>query len=747
MNKFLISFLLLCITLLTGCSIDNINDKSGGQEGSVSLNLSPNSEVVYKSGQSGVDLFDTPNISDFKIQIYNSNQELYAGFPKFSEMPSPTRLKAGSYTIVASHGANAPAAFDAPYFRGEAPFTINGSGNTPLSFACKIENVLIGVEYTDKFKAVFNNYSLDVMTEHTVNEEGKYEALRFVGDDKRIGFVRVAPIVYLSVSLHKIDTDKDYRYGVTPLSNIKGGEYYKLVFDTDANGSATVSITLNDETQSTPLDVTLGEEYLSKLEPKINTTFDSTQPYIFRYGSFGSKNPTIAAINAPGGIKTLVMEVNSEYAQQKGVPETIDFSTITSDVEVKLRDLGIECSKTMIGASSGRISFTKMFATLDPEMAKDRSEHIFKINGTDNYDRPFSKDLTFEVLPLILEMRGINDYDVWAKHAKFNEVVIKDVSPEEAQTLNIKYQVSVKGAEWVDIQDYNIENGVVSLSKLSDNTEYKVRAAVSGVYSDEIAFTTEEAKNVPNASFEENYSEKFNTNPENITYYPYLQGEENPFWQTLNLMTTGNKLKEYYKSYPCATVVTDASHGSNAIKLQTVGWGSGSSSPWGMLSALIPRPSYTVPGKLFIGDFVDSQDYNSGKNSMKQGKPFNSRPTSIDFDYKFATYNTIIGSEMQVYVLLENRAADGAVTVIANGEFKWSTKGDSGPYKTQNIPLTYTNTQMKATHISMSFQSQEDKSIGITELKGYDVDGRSSTTWDRRTTGSSLFVDNIVLKY
>ncbi|MEG2493229.1 MAG: DUF4493 domain-containing protein [Rikenellaceae bacterium] len=737
MNKIFISVLSVALLLVSSCAIDNINDENGGKEGTLSLILTQNKELVYKGGQKGNDLFVTPDIADFKVLVFNSKNEQYASFPKFADMPSKTCLKEGSYTIVASHGANPPAAFNAPYFEGKSSFSIKGSDNTPLDLTCKVANVLVSVSYTDKFKAIFDQYSLDLMTEYTVNEQGDYESLRFVGDDKRVGFVRVAPIVYLSVSLHKKSTDKSYRYGVTPLKDVKGGEYYKLIFDTDVNGNAIVSITMNDETQNKPIDVALGEEYLPKLPPVVKTTFNSDVPYSVRYGFFEATTPLVAFLKAQGDIKSVIMEVNSEYAAHKGVPSIIDFSAITPETEAALKALGVEYTP-MIGAKSGRLNFTKMLSTLDNYLSHNTSQHVFNIKITDTYNRTTSKEIAFEVRPLIINMGVVHDYDIWANHGKFSCAKYLDCTPEEEQKYPIKYEYSTSDGKWYELRNYTIDaNGDVILTKLNDNTTYKVRATAAGAFSDEILFKTEEARNLPNASFEEFYQEKYATNIESVIYYPYAKGEGNPFWQTLNPMTTRDKSNDYYKSYPCALIVDDASNGNKAIKLYTVGWGSGSSTPIG----IIPRPSATIPGKLFIGDFVESEDWNSGNKSMKQGKPFASRPISIDFDYKYTAYNTVLGSTMQVRASLENRAADGTVTVIATGSFDWFTKGNSGGYKTQNIVLNYTNMKMKATHISLSFQSQEDKNIGITELKGIDENG------SKRTTGSYLFIDNIVLKY
>lgn len=742
MKKFFISALFLSLISLSGCAIDSTNAKNEGEEGDLSLNLAPSGDVTYKNGQQGSDLFAIPDIADFKVLVFNSKNEQYASFAKFSDMPSPTRLKAGSYTIVASHGANPPAAFDAPYFEGRAPFTIDGMGNTPLQLSCKIANVLVGVQYTDKFKAVFDNYSLDVMTEYTVNEEGGYEALRFTGDDKRVGFVRVAPKVYLSVSLHKIDTDKTYRYGVTPLEGVKGGEYYKLVFDADARGNAVVNITLNDETQSKPMDVTLGEEYLPKLPPAISTTFNTEVPYSFRYGFLDASKPLIAALKAQGTIEKAVMNINSDYAAQKGVPSTIDFANITPDVANALKSLGIEWSKSLVGSTSGRILFTKMLTSLDASMAQAKSEHIFTIKITDSFGRETEKEIDFEVLPIGLKLNLISNANAWSKHILIEPAEILFVTPEEAQGMHVNYQYSVDNVNWKDIAS-TLENGKAVIKGFKPNTTYSIRANISKLQTEAYSFTTEEATPIPNASFEEYYTEKFGMDAmkQSVCLWPYTKDATDKFWETLNPMTTRDRSDCYYRSIPCVNVTDDASDGDNALTITTVGWGNGSKKP----SSSRLQPSSRIPGKLFIGDYTDSDDWTSGIKSMVKGKPFASRPLSISFDYKYEPLNN---NKMVVQVIVENRDG-GNVTEIARGEFVDGVKVSA--YTKKTISLTYSSTTLKATHLYMVFQSCEDGSLTNSDLKFLDT-GEHNTFLnlgdkDQMTIGSRLWVDHVVVGY
>ncbi|MEG2282848.1 MAG: hypothetical protein RSB93_06425, partial [Rikenellaceae bacterium] len=70
MNKIFISVLSVALLLVSSCAIDNINDENGGKEGTLSLILTQNKELVYKGGQKGNGVSkEIDNIADERFFI------------------------------------------------------------------------------------------------------------------------------------------------------------------------------------------------------------------------------------------------------------------------------------------------------------------------------------------------------------------------------------------------------------------------------------------------------------------------------------------------------------------------------------------------------------------------------------------------------------------------------------------------------------------------------------------------------
>lgn len=753
MKKLLIGALALPF-ILFGCSTNKIDGTVGGAEGSASLMLTKNSEVEYVNSEKGDPLFQVPDLADFSVIFYDSKGEHYGGFTKFSEMPEQVRLKEGNYTLKAYYGYNKPVAFDEPYYEGTADFKVTGGSNTPVAVISRLANVLIKVNYSDRFKEVFGNYSLDVMSEHTVDDNGSYYSLNFKGNDKRVGFVKVAETIYLSLQVTKKDNGEVYRYGAEPIKGAKGGEFYNLMFDSDANGNATLNITITDDTESRDYPVKLDQDFMPKGEPVINTTINTDAPYGFRFGMYDG-SPVVAVLKAQGRIKNVLMDVDSEYASSIGVPAHVDFLNMSDAERNALTSLGIEWTEDMIGRDNGTLRFTKMLSELDPSVAASLSENKFVITLVDSYDREAEETFEFRILPLTVSLHGINDYDVWASTASFAPATFnEDITPEELGEMDVKYQVSTDKNTWISVAHATNDSGQTELTGLKDGTHYYARVFVNNVVSsDIIEFTTEEAKNFPNASFEDYYAEKFVETglSSSVVLYPYAQGDSDPFWCTLNEFTTYQKDENYWMSYPCVELSDDATDGNVALKIQTVGWGPGSKcSSYGTVTS-----ANRTPGKLFIGDyeFIDG-DLPLGNNGIIKGKPFNSRPKTISFDYRYYAYKKIflIGggkNTMEVKAVIENRDGDEPV-VIADAEFSRTVDSETlTSYTTQTLELDYKRTDLKATHIYMVFQSQPDnEKIATNETVTTDTkEEGAAKNQARKVTGSYILLDNIVVGY
>ncbi|MBE9488629.1 MAG: DUF4493 domain-containing protein [Bacteroidetes bacterium] len=746
MKKLSINTLVFIVLFFISCS-SNKEFNNSRNEGSFTLSINQDNTLINKTGTQGVPSLIVPDVNDFSIIINDVNGDKYAGFSKFADMPKQTRLKEGDYTINISHGVNRTATFTSPYYFGSAPFSINGSGNTPVDVTCKISSILVSVSYSDAFKEVFSNYSLQTVVE---NAKGGHDAISFIGDDSRIAYLRQTDKIFLTMNLTKIKSDKQYKYGVSPIIDAKSGEYYKILFDTNAQGDATITITVSDAVNERNVDVKIGDEYLPKSPPEINGTFDISKSYILRYGMYDNE-PLVVVLKADEGIKNIILDIESQYASEHGVPAQIDLKSVSSEHKQAFENIGILWNNDVVGKTSMSLKFTKMISSLPMTMAKVESHNKFKITLIDNYDRQIEQNLDFNILPVNITLQDIEDYNVWFNYVIISPVVISDVPSEEMANYPLSYEFSENGEDWLksdfvdNEEDYKFEN-------LKSNTAYQVRAVSRGVSSEILSFKTEEKKNVPNASFEEFWEDKYNNEGNyHHCYYPYSKDEVEPFWQSLNPKTTRDRKKEYYKSFPGVRKVTDATDGNYALCIQSVGWGADSSYPWGAWHGA----EYITQGRLFVGDFVKSDDNNVGLNSMKKGKPFTSRPKSLSFDYKFSAYNKVIGNHFNVNIELQHRLSDGTIQIIAKGHYEETTKDQKydfsaltfpGDYSNRTVTLNYTNKKLKATHIFIEFVSDNNSTLGITEIVGTDA-GDSSSRWDKLAIGSVIYLDNLNLNY
>ena len=93
-------------------------------------------------------------------------------------------------------------------------------------------------------------------------------------------------------------------------------------------------------------------------------------------------------------------------------------------------------------------------------------------------------------------------------------------------------------------------------------------------------------------------------------------------------------------------------------------------------------------------------------------------------------------------VTVEHRAADGQTITLATNRVELPAMAG---YTYFEVPLSYTNTQYKATHIKVMFassrkasQSQQEESNSITTV---------NNAAEAVSLGSELYIDNITLKY
>lgn len=343
-----------------------------------------------------------------------------------------------------------------------------------------------------------------------------------------------------------------------------------------------------------------------------------------------------------------------------------------------------------------------------------------------------------DALPVGIGILVDNPGDVWAKRAVFHVYNATDLA-------SVKLQKQ-QSDSWTDVTTEVSGSYSLIAKGLDSGTALTFHAVEGEESSNSVNVTTEEELQVPNAGFEDwsvksTWSDTFAGGKNIYAYYPYTD-INNQWWSTSNDITTqkvdGVYYSWYYAVYPGVVPTNakelhtaswkigreDKSHsGDAAVDIATVGWGL---NHWGPTGG--SDPESRTAGSLFVGVLQDNQEI--------LGKEFNSRPSKVQFYYKYYSYN---GEYTIPFVRIWNK--DGAE--IGYGEVKIANTVDS--YQVGLIPITYTVPTDKAASITIVFKSTTVEQPGTTESKG--SDGLFSGYGDSRHIGSILTVDDVKLIY
>lgn len=309
---------------------------------------------------------------------------------------------------------------------------------------------------------------------------------------------------------------------------------------------------------------------------------------------------------------------------------------------------------------------------------------------------------------------------------------------------------------------YGVDNTSVSMTGLPAGKKIDLRIVKKDLEgdivaaSDKIEINTEVELQIPNSNFEHWY-EKFvwksdkisglgNGNQEIYTAYPYLEGENEPWWATRNDLSTAEADDQsyFYRYYLSTTYVNSDRSASSKIgisnkpcngeysaEIAVVGWGAGST----CTKKNSPNCKKKTSGCLFIGQY----DKQSGE---QYGHIFRSRPTKMSFTYRFHSINSESASAT---VKIEHREDDGSVVVLGEGMLELTSSMATTTDTQGMVNIEYKNIQLSPTHISVEFLAS---TASTPSVNGYGGNlGILVGFGDTRAIGNILVIDDLVLEY
>lgn len=713
---------LLGILSLTACNRADEWEATGGDTGLL---------VTLTDGTIGVETRATPQelreqlgeefLDQFRLTITHlaGEQEVYPDYPYDGEL---IRVPAGFYDVEAKLGDNPILALDAPYYTGRAEdVEVKGHQQKSISIACSVANALLSVKYenVDKLNSTFANYYVSVQ----VGEESVD-----IRDTAQSAYFR-AGTSSLQLFFHYGEGQSQPITGDILPATFEAGDHLILTLRMSPTMTMEVS---KAEVKSVTVQETIPQEWLPK--PKITGFNEDGASFVSHTETATETTP--AKLNFSGSMPIDDVELTLDLQDKdfETLNGTYLLSTLTAGDKTKLTQAGITLP-ALEEANSESIDFTNLTGKLKIASGSTTT-HTIKLRVKANGRWSSEEDS-----PAIYEIRTIapkitltaQPEDIWSKTLTVSGATV-ETGDEATIRSNLKYQYLEDGT-WKDCQNGNL----AALTTQPENAQLQVRAVFRGVVECEpTTFELETPQQLPNSDMEEWYSEDIVNTIR--SYYPWNQGE-NAFWNTNNDYTTRYRNRIFSDAYNCFPAVSYVSgrNGGKAAELRNTASGQNNTNA-GIAS--ITREYNKVAGELFIGELTTSgNSYN-----ITKGRPFNSRPTELQFYYKYVPYGDNGDTwEVTIELLDENNA-----TIISKVVQSSTTLNeyDSTP---MSVKLDYMDgvTYAKCKSIYIRFRStiNPGENMPFGQITYQLWENGAPLTYSNARVGSILTIDDISLIY
>lgn len=321
--------------------------------------------------------------------------------------------------------------------------------------------------------------------------------------------------------------------------------------------------------------------------------------------------------------------------------------------------------------------------------------------------------------------------DIWTTTA------LLKIEPDSAKYLDvIAENIRITGLENYQLQ--KTDNLTYKITGLTHNTQYTANVSLNGLNLSRCPFTTEEKLQLPNSDMETWSRQDGKTQ---YWWIEYPGSDNNAEWGTMNLLTTseGGDKRIWTNRNGCAysaisgTIKTSDSHTKeNAALIRTVGWGGGNSAA---ASSGFGTCEHVTAGELYLGS------YNSNTKSPEySGIDFKSRPSSIEFWYKYKTV-TANDDFAEVEIILYDEKGSPITT---SSSYRRLDRVDN--YTKVTVDIKYIESAPKSSKIMVRFKSSGNPEA-LKANSTYMTPPPARNLSDGQYMGSQLYIDDIQLIY
>ena len=691
-------------------------------------------EIVKSEGIEG---------TDFQLLIVNEETKE----PIYNDKVTTETINAysGIYTLTATYGENPILALDAPYFKGEVNGVEVFSGQTtPVTIPCKVANALVSVAYDEskaKFSDVYSDYYVEVKAGSAtvqIDKTGEKSAYFQAGSTFEVIFHGTIDGADKAVTL-----GSEFKVP----SILDAGDHLKLTlspkldrFDIPlkVEGAIVEEATLTEEI---PL------EWLPK--PKI-AGFNEDEASEVTQVETADAVPAVLNFTGSMNIQDVELTLDLKDADYATLNKTYTLSTLSEEDRTALTNAGIVLP-TLNEAKAGNIDFTALAGKLKITSGSETTHNIkLRVKANDRWSNEENSPAIYTIKTVAPKVTvTAKPEDIWSKSLTVSGITVEEGN-ESTINDNLKYQFNDNGT-WKDCD----ENNLAMLTDHPSDCKMQVRVLYRGVVECEpTTFDLEVPEQLPNSKMEEWDEETYTGN--RYSFNPWANGET-PFWDTNNDYTTRHRnnssalVTRNYNGFHAVSYVQGRGGNGLAAELRSTANGRGNIEKFG----LIPRKELDlnkVAGKLFTGTAnveITGTDVN-GEDTYTEEKSasFPSRPTALQFYYKYVPYNSDTWS-VHIELLDEDKNI-----IIQNEKTSSETMNDwsTEPF---NVKLNYANetTYAKCKYIYVIFKStiNEGANMPYREITQtfyvLDNGALSAKTYSQAYVGSVLTIDDISLVY
>lgn len=537
----------------------------------------------------------------FSLVIYDWNDQVVATYDDHRELAAePLELRAGPYRVIASSAPTGAAAFDAPFYSGEADVMVKGEVMNSATLTVSLANVKVTASFSDEIKQQFSEYVLTVS-----NGEGSLTWSNLDGSLDREGYFSANGTLTWTLSLKNVEGGV-YEDITETYTDVKPRQHYNFQFslgEVSEFGGASVEVVLDGSTKDKTYNLLL--DFEAHVRPTVSSYgFDMFQST--KYAE-GEQVDGQFKLNVPGGFKSARLTHSSTGLSNASLPYNFQIMNMSESDRAYYQERGIIVPYIQSGDTEAYIDLSGMFAKLS--LGTYQIDFVIESNNGKNR----TQSCRFEVVSAA-EIEAVSA-TAWANFAFLKAKWYPETRPEG---VSFQYRKQAS-SDWTDVDPSLVETDdqtktySAEIWSLDPDTQYVFRAvSAEETETKEKTFTTESAGVIPNMGFDKWYQS-------GKIWYPN-ENSSNFYWDTAN----GGS--DAVGVYPTSPEYDHKKGGAAAAKLE-----SKSVTLVGLAA-----------GNIYSGKFVKAiTSLTNPGAELDWGVPFSSRPLALKgyVDYRPGTVN------------------------------------------------------------------------------------------------------------